>query len=67
MCFCDKVAFQNYKDNGQTGYDKFGELSQLDTQKNPFNKDQGSDHESVNTYALDLEFKLCKLVSFLRK
>ena len=32
MCFCDKVAYQNYKDNGQTGYKTgFGELSQLNT------------------------------------
>ena len=29
MCFCDKNAYQSFKDNGATGYDQpnFGELS----------------------------------------
>jgi hypothetical protein len=32
MCFSDKLAFQNYKDNGQTTGNEagFGELSHLD-------------------------------------
>jgi hypothetical protein len=40
----------------------------MNNQKNPFGKqDEESDREEINTYSLDLEFKLCKLVSFLRK
>ena len=27
MCFSDKTAYQNWKDNGNGGYDKYGELS----------------------------------------
>jgi len=67
MCFSDKTAYQNWKDNGNGGYDKYGELSAMNAQKNPFGKQDEESGGEVDAYSLDLEFKLCKLVSFLRK
>jgi hypothetical protein len=46
MCFCDKQAYQNYKENGHHGYQQgFGELSQLEAGKNGYSKDAHSNEQ----------------------